>query len=805
MNDRLEKQAQIQVAYLNALIKKAKDSVAKREQPLQLDAQGYILVNVTLTAEDFPHINDDDLPQQLGVESVTPTVTVSLPVDETQLSSLSKRLDSVLSNQPKLKALTDEDRASLVKQIINKPHRNSDIALLREFHFNLSLASRVYESLSVFDQKGEQIEAAHHAAMTRVNDLVFEAVAKAAVKAKKLSKGQGSTQLLLDRAVFNKELDKARKTLAPKAHQFLAEEIAKHTGVVLSPKTLKEGKKSLKKIAEATTATPNAILHLDEQDLGLATFIEGSDITSHTKNNFAHRAIITHPISNGSVTQNVFLSQHIRTSSIGHNTGNKKDESKIVNQTVPQRLREIAASFTDQKTPFVYNLHTALHDRLGDLGGNLQTLSAKHILLGAHAFNRAQINEDKGNYCLVQNISINRYGTSLGYGGDDLKKETTLMTELALFSTCKDRLLPSQKQTLEQQFENYQKFLQQSAGGYFATSVEGKLVQKELKALRKGINEGSLTPPTTNIERAQNAILKMTAAGLHYQHKYAPLIQELSVFVEKAKASGCKSANERTKSVNGRVDVLISMLNHREKFTNLRQYLSQLGEANPKNIEAQANQFIRELDFNYNNTLQGASSIVSNVDQGASAKIECAGTLSMSRNKAESASLTHLHAKYAGKMQAHKDLTKYMVDAWGVSKTLWERMSANPLGKIGTGIVGVLVFPVTMLAAIGVAIYNNLENKRNVTGRQQGLSAMAQDAPPVRDGDIEIPPSVSPALNKLGRSVSQSGARLSSRPSANSVSSEDESTLTHSNTSSSSSEDNDTDSDDHVLIGGMRQ
>lgn len=61
---------------------------------------------------------------------------------------------------------------------------------------------------------------------------------------------------------------------------------------------------------------------------------------------------------------------------------------------------------------FVYNLYTSLNHTL-EGKGNKQTQGAEQILLGAHAFNKAQ---GAGPLCFVQNIPINGFGAKLGYG-----------------------------------------------------------------------------------------------------------------------------------------------------------------------------------------------------------------------------------------------------------------------------------------------------------------------------------------------------------------------------------------------------
>lgn len=91
---------------------------------------------------------------------------------------------------------------------------------------------------------------------------------------------------------------------------------------------------------------------------------------------------------------------------------------------------------------YIYNSYTAINDRLDDLTSkNRQTKSAIHILQGAHHYNASQINSEDAVLCLVQNISVNGFGDTLGYDkGNPLVQESTLMAELAMLHTISDSI-----------------------------------------------------------------------------------------------------------------------------------------------------------------------------------------------------------------------------------------------------------------------------------------------------------------------------------------------------------------------------
>ncbi|MDP2362224.1 MAG: hypothetical protein Q8M94_00490, partial [Ignavibacteria bacterium] len=125
---------------------------------------------------------------------------------------------------------------------------------------------------------------------------------------------------------------------------------------------------------------------------------------------------------------------------------------------------------------------------------------------------------------------------------------------------------------------------------------------------------------------------------------------------------------------------------------------------------------------------QSASSIVSLVDQGASAKVEAKqGTPRWwtSRNYAEEQAsvMDNLHQSKAGSMQAHKSLTEMMKEAWDFGpKSLWERLKSSPLGAVG-GVIAIVILPI----AIGVGIYNAVDNIGR-TAKNNEVLAIKQEA-----------------------------------------------------------------------------
>lgn len=535
---KLKEKANVQAIYMQYLLAKAQKIAQEKtnKNELPFDPQGRVLVDVTLDNNDWDTIAEEinqELKEKISVAvlkkefgSKTDTTTVSLDISNTSLQKnfqedLRTHLDKVLGSNVKK---NNKKRMDTILSALDGTPKGSIIALQQEFHFHLGLAARVYlRTEEKFKDKEAEMKAAHEAAARKVNHLVLSVYAKALEKATD-SKGN------LNIEVLNKALDKARKSITPQAHTILRQEVVRHTGVI--PTQLK--KSSLKHAAEATTATANDVLHTDNQQ-HLATLIKGSENTAHHRiagKEFAHRQLITHTLTKeANIKSHSHPRIQIRTPSPVVKKGLKEEEyiadvaEKLAQITLEYSLKENLSDHS-KKIPkaFIYNRYTAINDSLGDSNGNLQTQSARHILKGAHDYNAAQMKEGDPVFCLVQGISINGFGDHLGYSGDELIIESTLMTEMALLHTLYEASSPEQKESIEQVFEKYKSFLQTRTAeeGYFSQSTQGQEAISAIQAIKKGWQkELSQQVAPDLFASAQSGLKKLIANNLHFSHEHA--------------------------------------------------------------------------------------------------------------------------------------------------------------------------------------------------------------------------------------------------------------------------------------------
>jgi hypothetical protein len=517
----LKQQASNQAVYMNYISQKAQE-MAAHKKILNFDPQGRFLIEVTLENKDYQQLsllglkvtNKAELEKNIG--RVTNTTIVSL--DITGNKALENRFNTQLSH-----AFDELDKKNygvlnmLVNQVPHLPGRKyidaltrlankgSIIALQQEFHFHLALFGRVYQKVK--PELGSKFFLAQEATLNRVNKLVTKVFANALKSSLDIA-GE------IDISNLNKALDKGRAELFPQAHQILRQELIRHTGIILTKKDLL--KVDLKHLASETTASPNDVIHIDKAQ-HLVTLITGSDNTAHNRiagSHFAHRQLISSGInSEGIIRVSKNPRIQIRTPSpVVKDKKEFKEEQENNLQDYDYFVRDVAIKLTTIKneynlsntltTPpkseipasFIYNSHTALNHTLGDVGGNLQTQSARHILLGAHQYNQQQLSQQAPVFCLVQNISVNGFGDKLNLNSRNaLVKESTLMAEMAmlhtLYSTITDKY---HKKAINDIFTQYKLYLSPSEldkekkmqPEYFSQSKEGAKAIERISSLK---------------------------------------------------------------------------------------------------------------------------------------------------------------------------------------------------------------------------------------------------------------------------------------------------------------------------------
>ncbi|KTC87580.1 MULTISPECIES: hypothetical protein [Legionella] len=769
-----------QALYMQILAKQARAQALINIDKLAFDPQGRIVVDVKLPLtkiiEELKSELHRDISDQEGLENIlgqkiSPVTTVSLDISDEE--DLKQTFSEIVEKALKNAGSPADEAKKLATQFMSLP-KGSIIALQQELHFHLALVSRVYQTTTKLQDREQEMQAAHQSAMLRVNELVMNSLAQGL----KSSLNRDGT---INTAQLNKTLDKARKAIVPEAHIILLEEIARHTGEIISKADLKI--KTLKKVAEKTTATPNDILHTDNN--GLAVLIEGSENTAHERvkgEKFGHRQIISHKMGpDNTVVANQNLHMQIRTPSPV--VKEDLDEQEYI-EDASKKLKHITDKYvlkdrltTDDTKPkaYIYNSYTAINDTLDDLTSkNRQTKSAIHILRGAHRHNARQLSNASDNpsdavFCLVQNISVNGFGDTLGYDSSNtLVQESTLMAELAMLHTISDSISANsstvvrkngkpnlepvkadvQKEKIKEVFELYKRFLNTpERKSFFAESAEGQQAIQLISELKADWRAEINFSPTAGImANAKLGLKNIMANNLHWRHENAKIVQALCVFSEEVSLGGCKSGNERAQAINGRVALLDDLLNKDEKDaqeTEVVHHLATLAKSGNQITVSNIAALRKSLDRLYNERgLQSAMSLISLVDQGGPAKVEAKPRgVYVSRNYAEEKvdSIDNLYQKNSSRFQAHKELTSMMLKATeGNLRSWWARMKSTPLGIVGAIAGTVFVFP-----AAYILIDTYLSNKEKVAAVSISRMEAAKQYRPST-------PEVSPGLAGLG-------------------------------------------------------
>jgi hypothetical protein len=654
----------VQLAYINHLKKKAEHIATSEVQNLLIDLQGRTLIEVSVTKAELETLNlgvDESILEELAAQKTT----VSL--DITKIEPIRRHFNTQLVDALKI-PLTDPDYSDFIVATVDKMPRGSLIALQQELHFHLNLAARTYlKAVPALSGKQEGIDKAHRKTMVELNKHIMQVYTDA------LKASFNHETMSINLADLNNKLDIARKQITPLAHKILHQKIEEETGVHITKDLIKEAKH----IAETTTATANNLIHTDNSS-GLATWIEGSEVTAHDRDigikHLAPRNIITHSIdrNTGDVKSHPQKRMQVRIPSLDAKKKKTTDLEHI--HDVKNKITHIADKYmgaipAHPIKAFVYNLFTSIaHTSDEMMGKNKQTQGAKHILHGAHSYNKEAFKAGKP-LCFVQNIPVNGFGSTLSYAEGGLRREAALMADIALMHTLYPSLKPSEQLLYKSALDKYTKFLNSPdllKNKFFSDTTLGHEAAVQISNIKSRLASIAYKTPAgpDDVLANVNACLRnLIINDSHFIHKFSKLAQTLSVFLEPYSMGGCKSANERAQAINGRVTILDSLLSTPEEQLNddQKQLIKALRDLAQSNTSANIIQLKSALNTAYNNAgLQTAMSLISLVDQGGAAKGMVKLGPTLNGNYFEDAELSNLHQSKSDTMQAHKGLIDYM-------------------------------------------------------------------------------------------------------------------------------------------------
>lgn len=577
------------------------------------------------------------------------------------------------------------------------PSRSSIIPLQEEMEMHMRLMSRVLEkNEGLMDYNWQAIR--RNAAIKINNEI------------KKVFQQALLANPIINIAALNEKFAAARIDLALFSKQALLEELLnENVGQADLERIINEIDKHA---FESTTATGLEFIRTDV-DLESCVSFSATDETAHDKKkwegnrsfSFATRAINRNDYIDGQVQKAARTRLELRVPSIAV-------QSLETSQAVEDVANKLAVNYDllqeqmgEYDGPMTYNLLTALNFSLLDYtydNANRQRNSAARILKGTHVFNRSQILSGKPNSLwFVENISVNQQGINMNYDRwDNAALEAMLMCDISLlnnFNSHKSCLPPAMrdyvKDVYDQAYTEYNHFLQNNVQGdlYFKDSPEGKRVIEQVNYFKEVIKDNKLglqfDPKAPLEETAMKALMKIMAMGKHGKKTYGPLVQALSIFIERASQHGCKSANEREGVISNAVDLIDSVERMNQKRMNDQLPIDLEEDARLKVIDALAS-FLNKSDTDdkdkikkVRDKLNKALNIfnvygpfASYEDQGASIKLEKSspmeiingfdlnyaskGKLGMfdrfNTNIALPREFTNLNSMNVSEMQAHK-------------------------------------------------------------------------------------------------------------------------------------------------------
>ncbi len=475
--------------------------------------------------------------------------------------------------------------AKAVDAFMSYRQRGSVISLQQELENHMRLSMRGVLNRYGDDFTDRHLQITVERAANRMNHHVRDALRDALVGAM-----EGDEINLVK---LNSALDKSRKVLLLKSKVAMADSLVELCRVDsgIAPLNL-----------EAMTAAVNAV---DSHELPLmmsssgdsiytnnithsCSWVEGTDLTSHDKRVGADVQALRQikrfvfdrarfrlvPIEGGPI--------EARVPSLSPADVTKAVAIVDVADKIDFAQRSLSAS-GHPGAVLHYGLLTSVnsfaHDKTLD-SKNRQRQSTKRILMAMHRFNRSQCRPGGSEmlpFCLVSNIPVNQHTDALrltGAKGFDNKvlREASLVAELSIIETLNQRsdcLSAGQKGGIEslQVYSAYQykEFLIRQASVlsessptpvYFYQSKEGAELSDYLQARNDSVDYTTSCETTDSLQSLiAKAMYRLHATGKYREPKYGLMVQAMLVFLQDKSMYGCKSANERFKAVEGRVDL----------------------------------------------------------------------------------------------------------------------------------------------------------------------------------------------------------------------------------------------------------
>jgi hypothetical protein len=318
--------AQAQALYLEVLHARAKAVYDKEKATLPIDPQGRVLLDVTLTAEDWEQIYQKvALPantkaeffKQLGHE-VTDTTTVSIDLQTGSKDALTAPLAKGLGQH------LPADKKDTILERYQGLSKGRIISLQQETHFHAHLIGRMVRQaveregrIARFgDDKDALFKQGLDKALLKLNDRVLELQANALNKAyEKVNKKTPFDENEFAKQL-NKGLDEARKKLLPEIAKDVRVELIKATGIQFDHSITQHLSKHL---AEETSASTNDFVHLNKAS-GSISFIGASDKTSHHQemggDHTADRMMYSHHLKESGEVEVLAQRQQVRVPSL---------------------------------------------------------------------------------------------------------------------------------------------------------------------------------------------------------------------------------------------------------------------------------------------------------------------------------------------------------------------------------------------------------------------------------------------------------------------------------------------------------